>query len=122
MTGAGVSAGWRCDMVFKNRSEAGRALATAVETIMARPFIVAALPRGGVEVALPVAERLAVPLAVSYARKLTAPLHSDMCGCGIRESQNRTAPATGVAPSGRPAAPACDLSRLGRPVGGRSTL
>src|SRR6266508_4294572 len=57
-------------MLFKNRTEAGRALATAVETMMARPFFVAALPRGGVEVALPVAERLAVPLALSYARKL----------------------------------------------------
>ena len=60
-------------MLFKNRTEAGRALATAVVTLMVRPFIVAALPRGGVEVGLPVAERLAVPLALSYARKLTAP-------------------------------------------------
>jgi putative phosphoribosyl transferase len=76
-------------MVFKNRSEAGRALATAVETIMARPFIVAALPRGGVEVALPVAERLAVPLAVSYARKLTAPRAPELA-FGALDEDGRT--------------------------------
>ena len=71
--GVGASVRWRGGMLFKNRTEAGRALATAVETMMARPFIVAALPRGGVAVALPVAERLAVRLAVIYARKLTGP-------------------------------------------------
>jgi putative phosphoribosyl transferase len=41
--------------------------------MVTRPFIVAAIPRGGVAVALPIAERLAVPLSVSYARKLTSP-------------------------------------------------
>jgi predicted phosphoribosyltransferase len=35
---------------------------------------VAAIPRGGVSVALPVVERLGVPLSVVYARKLTAPI------------------------------------------------
>jgi predicted phosphoribosyltransferase len=35
--------------------------------------VVAAIPRGGVAVALPIVERLRVPLTVAYARKLTAP-------------------------------------------------
>jgi predicted phosphoribosyltransferase len=76
-------------MLFKNRTEAGRALAAAVETMMARPFIVAALPRGGVAVALPVAERLAVPLAVSYARKLTGPRAPELA-FGALDEDGRT--------------------------------
>jgi predicted phosphoribosyltransferase len=72
-------------MLFKDRMEAGRALATAVERTMARPFIVAALPRGGVAVALPVAERLAVPLTVSYARKLTAPRRPELAFGAVDE-------------------------------------
>jgi putative phosphoribosyl transferase len=76
-------------MLFKNRTEAGRALATAVETMMTRPFIVAALPRGGVAVALPVAERLAVPLVVSYARKLTGPRAPELA-FGALDEDGRT--------------------------------
>jgi len=59
--------------VFKNRTEAGRELAAPIEARIARPYVVAAIPRGGVAVALPIAERLAVPLTLSYARKLTSP-------------------------------------------------
>lgn len=59
--------------MFKNRADAGDALAGTVDLMMTRPYIIAAIPRGGVMVALPIAERLAVPLAVTYARKLTAP-------------------------------------------------
>jgi putative phosphoribosyl transferase len=38
-----------------------------------RPCVVAAVPRGGVIVALPVAQRLRAPLTVLYAQKLTVP-------------------------------------------------
>jgi predicted phosphoribosyltransferase len=76
-------------MLFKNRTEAGRALATAVGTMMTRPFIVVALPRGGVAVALPVAERLAVPLTVSYARKLTDPRAPELA-FGALDEDGRT--------------------------------
>lgn len=57
--------------MFRNRTEAGRALAARLETLIERPCVIAAIPRGGVAVALPLAERLAVPLTMSYARKLT---------------------------------------------------
>jgi predicted phosphoribosyltransferase len=60
-------------MRFENRTEAGRALAAAIALTTARPYVVAAVPRGGVAVALPIAERLAVPLTISHARKLTVP-------------------------------------------------
>lgn len=57
--------------MFRDRAEAGRELAARLETLIERPCVIAAIPRGGVAVALPIAERLAVPLTVSYAHKLT---------------------------------------------------
>ena len=63
----------RTSRIFKNRTEAGRELAVKIEALITRPCIIAAIPRGGVTVALPIAERLAVPLTLSYARKLTDP-------------------------------------------------
>jgi putative phosphoribosyl transferase len=59
---------------FRDREDAGRRLAEALAPLVARPCVVAAIPRGGVSVALPVVERLAAPLTVVYARKLTAPI------------------------------------------------
>jgi predicted phosphoribosyltransferase len=48
-------------------------LADRLAPLVTGPCVVAAIPRGGVTVAMPVVERLAAPLAVIYARKLTAP-------------------------------------------------
>ena len=59
--------------MFKNRSAAGRELAPRIEALVERPCVIAAIPRGGVAVAMPIAEHLSVPLTVSYARKLTDP-------------------------------------------------
>lgn len=59
--------------VFRDREEAGRLLAERLVGVVRAPCVVAAVPRGGVVVALPVAERLEAPLTVVYARKLTAP-------------------------------------------------
>ena len=59
--------------VFQDRAEAGRALAAELAPLISGPCVVAAIPRGGVAVALPIVERLRVPLTVAYARKLTAP-------------------------------------------------
>src|SRR3990172_604960 len=61
------------DRVFRDRAEAGRALAEELAPVLSGPCVVAAIPRGGVAVALPIVERLRVPLTVAYARKLTAP-------------------------------------------------
>jgi putative phosphoribosyl transferase len=46
---------------FRNREEAGRLLAQAVAPLVAHPCVVAAIPRGGVAVALPIVERLGAP-------------------------------------------------------------
>jgi len=59
---------------FKDRTEAGLALADALASLVSRLSIVAAIPRGGVVVAAPIARRLGAPLTCSYARKLTAPI------------------------------------------------
>lgn len=59
-------------LVFRDRDEAGRRLAEKLAPLVSPPCVVAAIPRGGVLVAAPIAERLRGPLTVAYARKLTA--------------------------------------------------
>jgi putative phosphoribosyl transferase len=61
-------------MMFEDRTQAGRALAAKLAPSIKPPCVVVAIPRGGVTVALPIVERLRVPLTVVYARKLTAPV------------------------------------------------
>jgi putative phosphoribosyl transferase len=61
------------DAVFRDRDEAGAALAEAVAARVAPPATVLAIPRGGVPVALPVARALGAPLDVVIPRKLGAP-------------------------------------------------
>jgi predicted phosphoribosyltransferase len=61
--------------VFADRGAAGHALATAVARTVPRvprPLVLA-LPRGGVPVAAPVAERLGADLGMLLARKIGAP-------------------------------------------------
>jgi putative phosphoribosyl transferase len=61
-------------MIFANRAEAGRALAERLSAIVtAGNPLVLALPRGGLPVAGPVAERLRGELDIVVARKIGAP-------------------------------------------------
>src|SRR5438270_3425880 len=61
-------------MLFQDRREAGRVLATALEPFRDRQdVVVLALPRGGVPVAYEVTKHLNVPLDVFIVRKLGAP-------------------------------------------------
>lgn len=69
-------------MTFANREEAGRKLADAVATALGPPAegetrLVLGLPRGGVPVAVPVAEALDAQLDVLVVRKLGAPGHEE---------------------------------------------
>lgn len=64
--------------MFKDRTEAGRRLADEIAKVVTGRVVVAAIPRGGVTVALPVAERLGAPLTVLYSRKLTAPIAPEL--------------------------------------------
>ncbi|WP_426514702.1 phosphoribosyltransferase [Dactylosporangium sp. McL0621] len=66
-------------MLFADRSGAGRALAEklAGSPAVAGDVLVLALPRGGVPVAVPVAERLGAELDIVVARKIGAPGHAE---------------------------------------------
>jgi putative phosphoribosyl transferase len=71
--------------LFHDRTEAGEILADDLAGRVTRPCVVAAVPRGGVIVALPVAERLRAPLTVLYAQKLTVPRAPDLAIGAIDE-------------------------------------
>src|SRR5207302_11151144 len=64
----------RLKMLFRDRSEAGRQLATRLAAYADRSDVVIfALPRGGVPVAYEVAQALHAPLDVFVVRKLGLP-------------------------------------------------
>jgi putative phosphoribosyl transferase len=58
---------------FTDRREAGERLAEALESFRGDDLVVLGIPRGGVEVAATVAERLDAPLDVVIPRKVGAP-------------------------------------------------
>ncbi|MBI1963253.1 MAG: dienelactone hydrolase family protein [Candidatus Rokubacteria bacterium] len=72
-------------MTFRDRTDAGRRLAEALAGRLEPPVVIAAIPRGGVAIALPIVERFRVPLAVVYARKLTAPIAPEFAFGAIDE-------------------------------------
>lgn len=59
--------------LFKNRRQAGRALAQALKPRLQGQPLVLALPRGGVPVAYEVSQALGAPLDVVLVRKIGAP-------------------------------------------------
>jgi putative phosphoribosyl transferase len=64
---------------FRDRREAGRILARALQAYANRPdVVVLALPRGGVPVAYEVASALHAPLDVFTVRKLGVPGHEEL--------------------------------------------
>ncbi|MBW6439862.1 phosphoribosyltransferase [Actinoplanes hulinensis] len=66
-------------MIFANRAEAGRALADRLAHLLGadRHPLVLALPRGGLPVAGPVAERLGGDLDIVVARKIGSPRYPE---------------------------------------------
>lgn len=60
-------------MIFKDRVEAGRRLAEALEAYRSPETVVFAIPRGGVVVGREVAEALCAPLEIVIPRKIGAP-------------------------------------------------
>ena len=64
---------------FRDRRDAGRALARKLERYRANPdVVVLALPRGGVPVGFEVAESLGAPLDIFLVRKLGVPGHEEL--------------------------------------------
>src|SRR5438477_2407138 len=75
---------------FRNRSEAGKALAAQLREYNGRSdVIVLALPRGGVPVAYEVAKELGAPLDVFIVRKLGVPGHPELAMGAVASSGDR---------------------------------
>src|SRR2546428_13132159 len=91
-------------MTFRDRADAGRALADALVPTPAPPFVVGAIPRGGVTVALPLVERFRAPLALVYAGKLTAAAPPEFAFGPLDEDGEAYVKAEPVARLGRPPA------------------
>ena len=71
---------------FRDRQEAGRALAHALRRYAGQPdVLVLALPRGGVPVAYEIARALDAPLDLMLVRKLGVPGHAELAMGAISE-------------------------------------
>ncbi len=92
------------DRRYNDRSEAGRALAGLLRGLdLPRPVVVLALPRGGVPVALEIAQALQAPLDLLLVRKIGAPAQPELAVAALVEGappvlvrDERTCAATGV--------------------------
>jgi uncharacterized protein (TIGR00369 family) len=76
-------------MGFRNRSDAGRRLASRLEFLRGADVVVLGLPRGGVPVAAEVARALGAPLDVILVRKLGVPAQPELGLGAIGESGAR---------------------------------
>lgn len=73
--------------MFRDRVEAGEALARAVAALRPVRPVVLALPRGGVPVAAPVAARLGAPLGLLLVRKLGVPGHAELAAGAVGDGE-----------------------------------
>ena len=74
-------------MKFCDRAEAGRSLAERLLYLKGSRPVVLALPRGGVPVAMPIAEALAASLDLLLVRKIGAPSQPDLALGAIVEGE-----------------------------------
>ncbi|MBO3748182.1 phosphoribosyltransferase [Streptosporangiaceae bacterium NEAU-GS5] len=68
----------RLRLPFRDRAAAGEILAEVLYGLSLRDPMILALPRGGVEIAAPVARRLGAPLDVLVTRKIGYPGHEEL--------------------------------------------
>jgi len=75
-------------MKYKDRHEAGLALATALQKYKGEDAVVIAVPRGGIELAYPISKDLGLPLDIVLAKKLAHPIHREFAigGVSLQES------------------------------------
>lgn len=76
-------------MMWRDRTDGGRALAQALMAYKGRDVVVIGLPRGGVVVAAPVAEALGAPLDVRVAKKIGAPGQEELAIGAVTSSGTR---------------------------------
>lgn len=73
--------------MFRNRTEAGRRLADALDHLRERDPVVLALPRGGVPVGFEVASALGAPLDVLLVRKIGAPFQRELAAAAVVDGE-----------------------------------
>ncbi len=73
-------------MRFRDRTDAGKKLAKALEKYKDQPGIVYALPRGGVVLGAEIARHLELPLDLIIPRKIGHPLSPEYAICAVVES------------------------------------
>src|SRR5215471_20489964 len=76
-------------MRFRNRSDAGRRLASRLEDLRGKDAVILGLPRGGVAVAAEVARALEAPLDIIVVRKLGVPFQPELGMGAIGEGDVR---------------------------------
>ena len=70
---------WTGHMLYKNRTQAGKAVAAKLRAYKdCKDLIVLALPRGGVPVAFEIANQLHAPLDIFVVRKLGTPAQEEL--------------------------------------------
>jgi len=72
-------------MVFADRADAGRRLASRLGHLRDEPVVILGLPRGGVPVAFQVAQALGAPLDVIVVRKLGVPFQPELAMGAVGE-------------------------------------
>jgi putative phosphoribosyl transferase len=72
-------------MIFRDRVDAGRELASRLTGLRGKPVVVLGLPRGGVPVAAEVAHALDAPLDVIVVRKLGVPFQPELAMGAVGE-------------------------------------
>ena len=75
--------------MFRNREEAGKQLARALEGYRGTDAVVLALPRGGVIIGERVAKGLGLPLDIVVARKVGHPTNPEYAICAVDERGTR---------------------------------
>jgi putative phosphoribosyl transferase len=78
------------DMLFQNRSDAGRMLARALANYRGRHPVILALPRGGVPVAAEVAAALEAPLDLVLVRKIGVPIQPELAMGAVTDGEQPT--------------------------------
>jgi putative phosphoribosyl transferase len=92
------------NMLFINRSDAGRKLAQRIRQLNLQHPLVVALPRGGVPIGLEVARVLGAPLEIAVVRKIGAPDNPEF-GIGavtedhVQYINHRVAAELGISPA-----------------------
>ena len=66
------------EMIFADRVEAGRKLASELEDYSVKDGIVLAIPRGGVVVGYEIAHKLKIPMDIIIPRKIGAPYNPEL--------------------------------------------